>query len=206
MRPLNKKHTHWRYTSMAINDGATQRIHMPAKGSTLITGVYYVPIKVFSDERGRFMETFRREWFSWVNWDKIQHNRSDSMAGVLRGLHYHHHQIDYWYVPKGVIRMGMVDLRPSSPTYMATEVLEIGEDNNTGVFVPVGVAHGFYALTDATLMYVVNNYYDGGADERGVAWNDPDIGIDWGVTDPLLSPRDQQNRFLRDIPADELPK
>jgi len=191
---------------MAAYDGATQKFHLPTHGSPNINGVYHVPIKVHLDERGRFMETFRKDWFSWVNWDKMQHNRSDSRAGVLRGLHYHHHQVDYWYVPMGTIRVGMVDLRPSSPTFMASEVLEIGEMNNMGIFVPVGVAHGFLALTDATLMYVVNNYYDGGLDERGVAWNDPDINIRWGYDNPILSPRDQQNRFLRDIPPEELPK
>lgn len=178
----------------------------PAQESALINGVFTVPIRAFKDERGQFMEIFRREWFPWINWDKAQSNRSDSMAGVLRGLHYHHHQIDYWYVPKGVVRVGMVDLRPSSPTYMATETLEIGDTNNTGVFIPVGVAHGFLALTDVTLTYLVNNYYNGGVDENGVAWNDPDIALDWGVDAPLLSPRDAENRFLKDIPADELPK
>jgi dTDP-4-dehydrorhamnose 3,5-epimerase len=85
-------------------------------------------------------------------------------------------------------------------------VLEIGETHNVGLFVPVGVAHGFLALTDCTLMYLVNNYYDAGADERGVAWNDPDINMAWGIDSPMLSPRDLQNRFLRDIPPGELPK
>lgn len=178
----------------------------PAQPSTVIEGVYTVPIRVFEDERGRFMETFRREWFPWVNWDKIQGNRSDSQPGVLRGLHYHLYQVDYWYVPRGIIRAGMVDLRPTSPTYRAVQVIEIGEDNNVGVFIPVGVAHGFVALTEATLMYMVNNYYDGGRDERGVAWDDPDIALPWGVSQPLLSPRDLQNRRLRDIPPDELPR
>jgi dTDP-4-dehydrorhamnose 3,5-epimerase len=74
------------------------------------------------------------------------------------------------------------------------------------VFVPIGVAHGFFALTDATLMYMVNNYYDGGKDELGVAWNDPQIKLDWGVNAPLLSPRDAQNRLLKDIPLAELPE
>ncbi len=185
---------------------SSEQITTPAQASTMIEGVYTVPIRVFEDERGRFMETFRREWFPWINWDKLQGNRSDSKVNVLRGLHYHHYQIDYWYVPNGTIRVGMVDLRPSSPTYMATMTMEIGEASNTGVFVPVGVAHGFVALTDATLTYLVNNYYDGGADERGVAWNDPDINLDWGIEQPLLSPRDQENRFLKDIPADELPR
>jgi dTDP-4-dehydrorhamnose 3,5-epimerase len=189
---------------MVMNDNKTL-VKPPVQPSTKIEGVYQVNIRAFEDDRGRFMETFRREWFPWINWDRIQGNRSDSKAGVLRGLHYHHHQIDYWYVPNGLIRVGMVDLRPSSPTYMVSETLEIGEEHNLGVFVPIGVAHGFLALTNATLMYMVNNYYDG-ADENGVAWNDPTINLDWGVTAPLLSPRDQQNRFLSDIPAAELPK
>lgn len=183
-----------------------QQVTDIARVSAHITGVYMIPIKAYADERGQFMETFRREWFPWINWDKIQSNRSDSVAGVLRGLHYHHHQIDYWYVPKGTVRVGMVDLRPSSPTYMATETLEIGEANNLGVFIPVGVAHGFLALTDVTLTYLVNNYYNGGKDENGVAWNDPDIGLDWGVETPLLSPRDAQNPLLKAIPADNLPR
>jgi dTDP-4-dehydrorhamnose 3,5-epimerase len=184
----------------------TTQILLPAQPSSKIEGVYITTIRAFEDERGRFMETFRREWFPWINWDRIQCNRSDSKAGVLRGLHYHRHQIDYWYVPHGTVRVGMVDLRPTSSTFMTTLTMEIGEKFNFGVFVPIGVAHGFYALTDATLMYMVNNYYDGGKDELGVAWNDPDINLDWGVNGiPLLSPRDERNRFWRDIPANERP-
>ena len=64
-----------------------------------IDGIKYVHLRGFGDERGRFMETFRREWFPERSWDMIQANRSDSVAGVLRGLHYHFHQVDYWYVP-----------------------------------------------------------------------------------------------------------
>lgn len=176
----------------------------PAKPSTRIEGVYTIPIKAYADERGRFMETFRREWFPWVDWSKMQGNRSDSKKGVLRGLHYHANQIDYWYVTSGTVRAAMVDLRASSPTYRAVEVIEIGEENNTGLFIPVGVAHGFYALTDATLTYIVNNYYDG-ADEFGVAWNDPELAIDWGTNAPIISGRDAQNPLLKDIPEANLP-
>ena len=177
----------------------------PAQESAHIQGVFTMPIRVFADERGRFMETFRREWFPWINWDKMQGNRSDSKAHVLRGLHYHQNQIDYWYVTSGVVRAAMVDLRPSSPTYRAVETLEIGDDHNIGLFIPVGVAHGFVALTDATLTYIVNNYYDG-ADEYGVAWNDPDLAVPWGVDNPLISGRDAGNPYLKDIPAADLPK
>ncbi|MCA9960006.1 MAG: dTDP-4-dehydrorhamnose 3,5-epimerase family protein, partial [Anaerolineales bacterium] len=95
--------------------------------STLISGVYVARLRGFGDERGRFMETFRKEWFPQRSWDIIQTNRSDSQVGVLRGLHYHHHQVDYWYVPRGRIRAGMVDLRPFSPTYMATQTIEMGD-------------------------------------------------------------------------------
>jgi dTDP-4-dehydrorhamnose 3,5-epimerase len=190
---------------MVLPDDPTHRL-TPALPSPAIEGVFTVAIKAFEDERGRFMETFRKSWFPWIDWGKIQHNRSDSKAGVLRGLHYHHHQVDYWYVPSGTIRAAMVDLRPSSRTYQATQLIEIGDGHNMGVFIPVGVAHGFVALTDATLMYIVNNYYDGGKDEFGVIWNDPDVNLAWGVSDPILSPRDRQNPFLKDIPAANLPK
>jgi dTDP-4-dehydrorhamnose 3,5-epimerase len=178
----------------------------PIQESAHIAGLYTVRIPAFADERGVFMETFRLEWFPQVSWARLQTNRSDSKAGVLRGLHYHHHQVDYWYVPRGVVRMGLADLRPASPTYRATQTLEIGGDNNMGVFIPTGVAHGFVALTDATLTYVVNQYYDGGKDENGVAWNDPDLAVPWGFDTPILSPRDAQNPYLRDIPSDKLPR
>ncbi len=173
--------------------------------SKVISGVYVAHLRPFSDERGRFMETFRKEWFPQRSWEKMQSNRSDSQAGVLRGLHYHHHQVDYWYALRGTIRAGLVDLRPSSPTYLATQTVEMGEQNEVGLFIPIGVAHGFVALTAATLTYVVDNYYDG-ADEFGVAWNDPDIALDWGVTEPILSPRDRQNPLLKHIPAEKLPR
>ncbi|MFQ5418832.1 MAG: dTDP-4-dehydrorhamnose 3,5-epimerase family protein [Anaerolineae bacterium] len=175
--------------------------------SRLISGVYVVHLRPFGDTRGRFIETFRKEWFPQRSWDIVQTNRSDSAAGVLRGLHYHHHQVDYWYVANGRLRVGMVDLRPSSPTYLAAQTLEMGEENQIGVFLPVGVAHGFYALTDVTLTYIVDNYYNNGADENGVAWNDPALNLDWGLSAaPTLSGRDAANFRLNEIPPENLPK
>jgi dTDP-4-dehydrorhamnose 3,5-epimerase len=174
--------------------------------SQLITGVFMAHLRPFTDERGRFMETFRKEWFPQRTWEKVQTNRVDSKVGVLRGLHYHHHQVDYWYVSGGKIRAGLVDLRPSSPTYMAAQTVEMGDENQIGLFIPVGVAHGYLTLTEAIHTYVVDNYYDG-QDEYGVAWNDTDLGLDWQeTTQPLISARDIANRRLRDIPMDELPK
>jgi dTDP-4-dehydrorhamnose 3,5-epimerase len=174
------------------------------KESDLIQGVYLVSLKPFEDKRGRFIETFRKEWFPQRTWDILQGNASYSQAGVLRGLHYHHRQVDYWFAPSGTIRLGLCDLRRNSPTCRAVQTFEIGDQNFVGVYVPIGVAHGFVALTDAILTYVVDNYYDG-TDEHGVAWNDPDINLPWGITAPQLSRRDRQNPFLRDIPPENLP-
>ncbi len=172
--------------------------------SKVIRGVKLARLQTWADERGRFLETFRKEWFPERSWDIVQTNCSYSQAHVLRGLHYHQRQVDYWFVPQGTIRMALVDLRRSSPTRGASQTLEIGDQNFTGVFIPVGVAHGFVALTDTTLTYLVDNYYDGD-DEYGVAWNDPALGVDWGVSEPLLSVRDRQNPLLRDIPSHHLP-
>ena len=172
--------------------------------SDVIQGVYLVSLTSNEDERGRFVETFRKEWFPQRPWDIVQGNASYSKAGVLRGLHYHHHQADYWFVVSGGILAGLCDLRRSSPTHRAAQAVEIGERAPTGLYLPPGVAHGFLALTDVVLTYLVDNYYDG-TDEHGVAWDDPDIGIDWGTTEPGISPRDASNPSLKSIPADRLP-
>jgi dTDP-4-dehydrorhamnose 3,5-epimerase len=178
----------------------------PAQPINAIADVLYTPLRAFKDERGQFAETFRAEWFPQVSWAKFQTNRSDSVAGVLRGLHYHFHQVDYWVLTRGRIRVGLADLRPASPTYLQAHTLELSADEPAGLFIPIGVAHGFYALTDCTLTYIVNNYYGDGSDERGVAWDDPQLNVPWQVTTPpLLSPRDVQNRYLADIPADQRP-
>ena len=178
----------------------------PAQPFPAIRGVMTVALRAFGDGRGRFMETFRKEWFPQANWQRLQNNRSDSVAGALRGLHYHFRQVDYWYATRGVIRVGLVDLRRSSPTYLTAATIDIGEDNLLGIFIPEGVAHGFAALTDCTLMYIVNNYYDGGADEYGIAWDDPQIDINWGVQDPCLSDRDRSNPLIADLPDDAQPQ
>lgn len=172
--------------------------------SDRIPGVYLVTLKPFADERGRFVETFRKEWFPQRTWQIVQGNASYSRVGVLRGLHFHLRQVDYWFCPAGAIRVGLCDLRRSSPAYLDVQTLDIGEQNLVGVYIPIGVAHGFVALSDAILTYLVDNYYDG-TDEHGVAWNDPEINLPWGVAHPQLSPRDAQNLFLRDLPPDALP-
>ncbi len=163
-----------------------------------IQGVKLVVLRSFSDERGRFLETFRKDWFPERSWTIVQTNRSDSQAGVLRGLHYHFQQVDYWYVARGQVRVGLADLRQGSATCGASAVVELGEQHECGLLIPNGVAHGFYALTAATLTYLVDNYYDG-QDEHGVAWNDPTLAVPWGITDPILSARDRANPRLSEI-------
>lgn len=160
-------------------------------------------LKANADERGRFIETYRQEWFPDAR-PMIQGNRSDSRAGVVRALHYHLHQADYWYVPQGTIFVAMFDLRRSSSTRGQTLTLQIGEGAEIGVYIPPGIAHGFQAVTDATLTYLVDGYYDA-SDEHGVAWDDPDAAITWPITDAILSDRDKANPKLQDIPEAELP-
>jgi dTDP-4-dehydrorhamnose 3,5-epimerase len=171
--------------------------------SETIQDVQIVKLRSFEDKRGRFMETFRKEWFPQRTWENLQSNRSDSKAGVLRGLHYHFNQVDYWYVPFGSIRAAMFDMRPASSTYLATQTIDL--NNETGLLIPVGVAHGFVALSDVTMIYVVDNYYDS-TDEYGVRWNDPAINMPWGVDNPIVSDRDAKNPLFGDIPPDHLPK
>lgn len=174
--------------------------------SELIKGVYIVEPSVFGDDRGRFLESFRKEWFPQRSWDVVQCNRSESVRGVVRGLHYHYHQVDYWFVMSGMIRACLADIRPNSPTYKATQTLDMGDDNMIGLFIPVGVAHGFATISERVILtYVVDNYYNN-SDEFGVAWNDPELGIDWGLdsSEAVLSGRDSGNPMLKDIDQQSL--
>jgi dTDP-4-dehydrorhamnose 3,5-epimerase len=176
--------------------------------SDAIVGVYVVDPDVHGDERGIFVETYRREWFPQGR-EMIQGNRGDREQGAVVGLHYHLHQADYWYVPFGRARVVLHDLRVGSPTDGATLTLDLGRrpdgsHSHRGVFIPPGVAHGFAALTDMTINYLVDGYYNP-VDELGVAWDDPDIAADWGVTEPILSVRDQKNPRRADVAAELRP-
>ncbi len=171
--------------------------------SDAIKGVYVVEPTSFGDSRGRFVESYRRSWFPYGR-EMVQANRSDKGASTVVGLHYHLHQADYWYFTRGDSLVVLHDLREGSPTDGATLVLHMGEGDGRGVFIPPGVAHGFAALTDLTITYLVDQYYNP-ADELGVAWDDPEIKADWGVADPILSERDRANPVRADIPAGRRP-
>jgi dTDP-4-dehydrorhamnose 3,5-epimerase len=165
--------------------------------SEKIDGVHLVRPKVFGDDRGYFVETYRREWVPGGR-EMIQGNRGNRIAGCIVGLHYHLHQADYWYVPFGHARVVLHDLRRGSATDGATEMFDLGEvsgeaNEHLGLYIPPGVAHGFASVTDMAITYLVDGYYNP-ADELGVAWDDPEIAADWGLSgEPILSERDRSN-------------
>jgi dTDP-4-dehydrorhamnose 3,5-epimerase len=171
--------------------------------SALIRDVLHVDPDVHIDERGRFVETYRRAWFP-LGREMVQANHSDKSANSLVGLHYHLHQADYWYVTSGNARVVLHDLRVGSPTDGATELCELGDDEH-GIFIPPGVAHGFAALSDLTLIYLVDGYYNPN-DELGLAWDDPTVAADWGIANPVLSDRDLRNPRRREIPGPLIPR
>jgi dTDP-4-dehydrorhamnose 3,5-epimerase len=178
--------------------------------SSAILGVHIVVPQVFGDDRGLFVETYRREWIP-AGREMVQANRADRRAGSLVGLHYHLRQADYWYVPMGAARVVLHDLRVGSPTEGATLVVDLGarpdgSHDHRGVYIPPGVAHGFAALSDVTITYLVDGYYDA-ADELGMAWDDPAVAADWGVgADPVRSDRDRANPLLGEIPPQLRPR
>jgi dTDP-4-dehydrorhamnose 3,5-epimerase len=156
-----------------------------------IDGVRIYRPQVHADARGRFVEIFRT---AAVPQPIAQSNHSRSSAGVLRGLHYHRHQADLWYLVSGRAQVGLADLR--RPPTAVTHSFVVDGDTPTAVYVPAGVAHGYLALTEIDLIYWVTREYDP-ADEHGVAWDDPTLAIDWQVSGaPLVSDRDAQNPAL----------
>lgn len=171
--------------------------------SSLVAGVYIVEPTIHGDQRGLFIETYRREWIPGAR-EMVQSNRANRQAGAVVGLHYHLHQADYWYVPFGHARVVLHDLREGGPTDGATEQLDLTGENHLGVYIPPGVAHGFAAITDMVITYLVDGYYNA-ADELGVQWNDPAVHADWGVTEPILSARDQGNPGRDQLPDGRRP-
>ena len=170
----------------------------PIFHETTIADVQLIEPTAFGDDRGRFVETYRREWLPQGR-EMIQGNRSEKLAGSLVGLHYHLHQADYWYVLRGTARVVLADLRVGSPTELATMVVDLDGEHERGLFIPPGVAHGFAAHTDLLLWYLVDGYYNPN-DELGVAYDDPALAVDWGVAEPVVSERDQRNPRVADIP------
>lgn len=172
---------------------------MPEMLEVPVAGVVLVRLSSHEDERGSLAETWRREWIPGSS-EMVQANVSRSRAGVLRGLHVHGEQTDYWCVLSGTAFIGLVDLRSGSPTEGETAQIRIEADTQRlGLFIPPGVAHGFYAETEVLLQYLVDRVFTG-LDEFGLAWNDPDVGIGWPAELPELSARDSSNPSLAEAP------
>ena len=174
---------------------------MPDSADVGIEGVLLFPLTTHPDNRGSFTEDYRRSWVPGGG-EMVQGNISISKATVLRGLHFHRAQADWWNFYTGAAVVGLYDLRVGSPTQGVGVALPLDTDEGlSGLYIPRGVAHGFYAVRDVMLHYMVDNYYTG-ADEFGIAWDDPGLGVAWTTTDPILSDRDKANPSLADVLRD----
>lgn len=176
----------------------------PAETAVGIEGVLLRSLERHADHRGWFAEDYRRSWLPGAR-EMVQGNVSFSRAGVLRGLHFHRHQADWWTVLSGAAFVGLYDLRAGSPTRGVGLGLRLDADEELrSLYIPGGVAHGFYAERDVLLHYLVDAEHTG-TDEHGVAWDDPGLGIGWPDPSPIISERDRSNpplsEVLRDPPA-----
>ncbi|KAF1014088.1 MAG: dTDP-4-dehydrorhamnose 3,5-epimerase [Stenotrophomonas maltophilia] len=176
---------------------------------TSLPGCRVIEPAVFGDERGFFYETWNAERFAGLGLPDrfVQSNVSTSAQGVLRGLHYQ------WPRPQGKLVSVLegevydvaVDIRRGSPTFGRWEAVLLSADNRRQFWIPVGFAHGFAVLSERALFsYLCTDVYVKEAD-AGVRWNDADIAVDWPMSAPTLSVKDENAPFLKDIPEDRLP-
>ncbi len=176
---------------------------------TAIPGVLRVEPRVFTDHRGCFVETFHRQRYAdaGITVPFVQDNHSRSAQGVLRGLHYQlaAPQAKLVCAISGAIYDVAVDIRRGSPTFGHWVGAHLTADNHHQLFIPEGFAHGFCALSEtADVLYKCSDFYRPG-DEYGVLWSDPGIGIDWPVSDPILSEKDAAYAGLAAIDPGVLP-
>ncbi len=177
--------------------------------STDIEGVYILEPKVFGDDRGFFVETWSRDRYAeaGINETFVQDNISSSSKGVIRGLHYQNPQGQgkLVQVTRGEVLDVAVDIRVGSPTFGKAVSCLLSGENHRQFYIPVGFAHGFCVLSEtAFFSYKCTDFYNAQT-EGGILWNDPDIGIEWPVPEPILSSKDQTNPCLKDIPKKNLP-
>ena len=158
---------------------------------------------IFGDERGFFMETYNKETFfkAGLRAEFFQDNHSRSAAGVVRGLHFQKNpyaQGKLVRVTKGSILDVVVDLRKSSPTYKQVAKVLLDDVDKRMLYVPEGFAHGFVSIQNCEVQYKCTNLYHK-ASELGIRWDDPDLNIDWTIENPLVSTKDQELPYLKDI-------
>lgn len=170
---------------------------------TRLPEVLLIEPRVFTDERGVFYESYSRKIYeaSGIEGEFVQDNHSISVKNVLRGLHYQtgRGQAKLVRVTRGEVFDVAVDIRPQSPGFGQWVGVRLSEENRRQLYIPTGFAHGFMVLSEtAEFLYKCSSYYSPG-EERGLAWDDPDIGIEWPGSDPILSVKDRQNSRLRDL-------
>ena len=172
--------------------------------ATDVLDVYIIEPQVFGDHRGWFMESWsqRKMEEAGLHYTFVQDNQSYSAKkGTLRGLHFQNGEASQAKLVRcirGAVLDVAVDLRKGSPTYKKWVAVELSAENKRQLLIPRGFAHGFVTLTDdVEFLYKADNYYAPEAD-GGIRWNDPELGIDWGVTDPVLSEKDTKSPFLKD--------
>ncbi len=176
---------------------------------TGLPGCVVIEPAVFGDERGFFFETWNAELFRSLGLPDrfVQSNVSSSSKGVLRGLHYQ------WPRPQGKLVSVLegevydvaVDIRRGSPTFGKWEAVILSAENKRQFWIPGGFAHGFAVLSERALFnYLCTDVYVKEAD-AGIRWNDVDVGVDWPISGPTLSAKDENAPFLKDIAEDRLP-
>lgn len=175
---------------------------------TAIEGVLVVEPEVHGDSRGFFMESWSRRDFeqAGLNYDFVQDNHSSStVKGTLRGIHF---QRGEWSQAKlvrcvrGAVLDVAVDLRPESPTYKQWVAVELSAENKRQLLIPRRMGHGFVTLTgDVEFLYKADNFY-APEHEGGIRWDDPELNIDWGVENPVLSAKDRNSPLLKDTITD----
>jgi len=174
-----------------------------------IDGLVLVKPKAFGDNRGFFLESYKKSDFvqNGIDCEFVQDNHSKSTKGVLRGLHYQvkpKAQAKLVRCVRGKIYDVAVDIRPDSKTFGKWVKVELSEENKQMFFIPAGFAHGFVVLSEeAELLYKTNNEYSLEHD-RGLLWNDKEINLDWGVDSPILSEKDKVQPKLSEINKEEL--
>jgi dTDP-4-dehydrorhamnose 3,5-epimerase len=162
----------------------------------LLPGLLLIKPRVFEDHRGHFFESFRSDVLQkhGVNDAFVQDNQSLSNRGILRGLHFQlppHTQSKLVRVVQGAVLDVAVDIRKGSPTYGEHVAVELSAENHHQLYIPEGFAHGFLTLQDRTLfLYKCNRYYAPDF-EQGLPWNDPDLNVNWGIENPVLSAKDE---------------
>ena len=171
---------------------------------TKLEGVVIIEPAVFGDKRGFFMESWSKRAFAeaGLDYDFVQDNHSSStVKGTLRGIHFQRGekaQAKLVRCTKGAVLDVAVDLRPASLTYKQWVSVELSEDNKRQLLIPRGFGHGFLTLTDEVeFMYKADNFYAPEAD-GGIRWNDPELAVDWGIEEPILSDKDSKSPWLKD--------